>query len=76
MRVLLVEDNERLSALMHAGLTRAGFTVDAFGGLSEADEAVSLVDYDLILLDLGLPDGDGLTWLKPHHCSRNRLEKA
>jgi len=64
MRVLLIEDNERLSTLMHGGLTRAGFAVDAFGGLTEADEAVALVDYDLILLDLGLPDGDGMAWLK------------
>jgi len=64
MRVLLVEDNERLSSLMQGGLARAGFTVDAFASLNEADAAVAAVDYDLILLDLGLPDGDGLDWLK------------
>jgi DNA-binding response OmpR family regulator len=64
MRVLLVEDNERLSSLMRGGLARAGFTVDAFASLTDADAAVATVDYDLILLDLGLPDGDGLHWLK------------
>jgi DNA-binding response OmpR family regulator len=64
MRVLLVEDNERLSSLMQGGLARAGFTVDAFASLTDADAAVATVDYDLILLDLGLPDGDGLHWLK------------
>jgi DNA-binding response OmpR family regulator len=60
MRVLLVEDNERLSALMRGGLARGGFTVDAFGRLGDAESAVDTVDYDLILLDLGLPDGDGM----------------
>jgi DNA-binding response OmpR family regulator len=64
MRLLLVEDNERLSTLMAAGLARAGFAVDAFSCLEEADAAVAAADYDLILLDLGLPDGDGMAWLK------------
>jgi DNA-binding response OmpR family regulator len=64
MRVLLIEDNERLSSLMQGGLARAGFTVDPFASLTDADAAVAMVDYDLILLDLGLPDGDGLHWLK------------
>jgi DNA-binding response OmpR family regulator len=64
MRVLLVEDNERLSALMRGGLARGGFTVDAFDRLGDAESAVDTVDYDLILLDLGLPDGDGMDWLK------------
>jgi DNA-binding response OmpR family regulator len=64
MRVLLVEDNERLSSLMRDGLARGGFTVDVFGRLEDAESAVDTVDYDLILLDLGLPDGDGMDWLK------------
>ena len=64
MRVLLVEDNERLSSLMRGGLARGGFTVDAFDRLSDAEAAIDTVDYDLILLDLGLPDGDGMEWLK------------
>jgi DNA-binding response OmpR family regulator len=60
MRVLLVEDNERLSSLMRGGLARGGFTVDAFDCLGDAEAAIGVVDYDLILLDLGLPDGDGI----------------
>ena len=64
MRVLLAEDNERLSSLLQGGLARAGFTVDAFASLGSADAAVATVDYDLILLDLGLPDGDGVDWLE------------
>ncbi|QQP89989.1 response regulator transcription factor [Skermanella sp. TT6] len=71
MRLLLVEDNERLAGLMAGGLARAGFAVDAFGSLEEADAAVAAADYDLILLDLGLPDGDGLAWLKAFR-SRSR----
>ena len=64
MRVLLVEDNERLSSLMRGGLARGGFTVDAFDCLGDAEAAIGAVAYDLILLDLGLPDGDGMEWLK------------
>jgi len=64
MRVLLVEDNERLSSLMRDGLARGGFAVDAFASLNDAEAAIGAVDYDLILLDLGLPDGDGMEWLK------------
>ena len=60
MRLLLIEDNERLSGLLHRLLTDAGFTVDAVGTRAEAQAAVGLVPYDLILLDLSLPDGDGV----------------
>ncbi|WP_158043531.1 response regulator [Skermanella pratensis] len=70
MRLLLVEDNERLAGLMAGGLGRAGFAVDAFGSLEEADAAAAAADYDLIVLDLGLPDGDGLAWLKGFRARR------
>lgn len=64
MRVLLVEDNERLAGFVSAGLAKAGFTIDRLGTVSEADAALASVRYEAIVLDLGLPDGDGIDLLK------------
>src|SRR5579883_2315797 len=59
MRLLVVEDNERLSQLMARLLTENRFTVDVVPTVEEAEAALELVEHDLILLDLSLPDGDG-----------------
>ncbi|MGE3919285.1 MAG: response regulator transcription factor [Hyphomicrobiaceae bacterium] len=59
MRLLLIEDNATLSQLMAQGLTRAGFAVDAFVTGADGLHALSDVAYDLLVLDLGLPDIDG-----------------
>jgi DNA-binding response OmpR family regulator len=59
MRLLVVEDNLRLSALTAKLLVENLFAVDTVGTVDEARAAVQLVDYDLVLLDLSLPDGDG-----------------
>ena len=64
MRVLLVEDNARLRALTQRQLRDAGFAVDGVGELAEADAAIRTEDYDAIVLDLGLPDGDGGSFLR------------
>lgn len=64
MRILLVEDNLRLSTLIHRGLEKADFTVDGVGTLSDAEAALETVPYDVVILDLGLPDGDGLDLLR------------
>lgn len=64
MRVLLIEDNARLRALTQRQLHDAGFAVDAVGELAEADAAARAEAYDAIVLDLGLPDGDGGDFLR------------
>jgi len=64
MRLLLVEDETELRELVGRNLTRAGFAVDALGGLDEARAALGTSPFDAIILDLGLPDGDGLTLLR------------
>src|SRR4051794_7989454 len=64
MRLLLVEDNARLSALLAAGLAKAGFEIDVFAMAADADAAVRSVAYSAMILDLGLPDQDGLSLLK------------
>lgn len=64
MRILLVEDNERLSEAIKESLYKAGFEVDAVvdgeGALSVARQQ----PYDAIVLDLGLPDIDGMKVLE------------
>ena len=64
MRLLLIEDEPELSALVSGNLSRAGFAVDTAKTLDEAGAAVKAMNYEAILLDLRLPDGDGLTLLK------------
>lgn len=63
MRVLLVEDTERLRELTAAALRKSGFAVDAFGTIGEAEQALDMVAYDGVLLDIGLPDGNGMSFL-------------
>ena len=63
MRLLLVEDNARLASLIREGLDRQGFAVDWCETVDGAEHALKLNDYDLLLLDLGLPDGNGLELL-------------
>ncbi len=60
MRLLLIEDNARLASLIREGLDRQGFAVDWCETVDGAEYALKLNDYDLMLLDLGLPDGEGL----------------
>lgn len=73
MRLLLIEDNERLGALISEGLVRDGFAVDWRETLEDGLEARGLAAYDLILLDLGLPDGDGLDLVKQLRRSRDSV---
>jgi DNA-binding response OmpR family regulator len=64
MRLLLVEDNPQLAELVQEGLTRQGFVIDRCGSLKEAIAARGAASYDLMLLDLGLPDGDGMSLVR------------
>jgi DNA-binding response OmpR family regulator len=64
MRALLIEDNDRLAAHVAAGLASAGFAVDRAASAADADAMLDPAAHDIVLLDLGLPDGDGLAWLK------------
>jgi DNA-binding response OmpR family regulator len=60
MRILLVEDHCRLAESITTGLGRYGFGVDSFPTAGAALNATRIVEYDAIVLDLGLPDRDGL----------------
>lgn len=64
MRLLVVEDTEELAQLLASGLQTAGFEVDSVATVSDAETALSSVRYAALILDLGLPDGDGLALLR------------
>ncbi len=64
MRLLLVEDNARFADLVRRALTTEGFAVDVAPTLKNAELLLDMAAYDLIVLDLGLPDGDGMTLIK------------
>jgi DNA-binding response OmpR family regulator len=64
MRLLVIEDTERLAQFMRTGLQREGFAVDLCATCDEADAALRTARYDAVVLDLMLPDGDGIDFLK------------
>jgi len=63
MRLLIVEDERRIAELLSGALHHAGFVVDAVITLADAEVLLLSTVYDAVVLDLGLPDGDGLTLL-------------
>lgn len=63
-RILLVEDHERLARLVSNGLSAAGIAVDTVQRIDAAWSALQQLSYGALVLDRGLPDGDGLTLLK------------
>ena len=64
MRLLVVEDEKRIADFLSRGLQSAGYAVDVVYTGGEAVERVHSTEYDLVVLDLGLPDVDGLTVLQ------------
>jgi len=64
MRLLLIEDNERLGGLIRDGLTKDGLAVDWQQTLEDGEATLEAAAFDLVLLDLGLPDGDGLDLIR------------
>ena len=63
-RILLVEDHERLAGLIAQALDAAGISVDVIGGIEAAWAASRQVAYGALVVDRGLPDGDGLGLVK------------
>jgi DNA-binding response OmpR family regulator len=63
-RIALVEDHERLSMLVRKALAAAGIEVDVFDRIASARHAVAERAYGAIVVDRGLPDGDGLSLVR------------
>jgi len=59
-RLLLIDDDARLSSMVGDYLGRAGFAVETAGSLAEGRERIAAASFDAVVLDLMLPDGDGL----------------
>ena len=64
MRLLVVEDEKRIADFLCRGLQGAGYAVDVAPNGASALEFTHSADYDLVVLDLGLPDMDGLQVLE------------
>src|SRR6516164_10597623 len=64
MRLLVVEDEPRMAEILRQALERAAFAVDTVGSCADASEALAVTAYDAAVLDLGLPDGDGVGLLR------------
>ena len=64
MRLLIIEDNAQLAVSMKTGLEQSGFQVDVSSTGSSGEEKAYINSYDAILLDLNLPDKDGIEILK------------
>jgi len=60
VRLLIVEDDIQITEGLIATLSRGGYVVDAVGDGEQADTALTINEYDLVILDLGLPKLDGL----------------
>jgi two-component system copper resistance phosphate regulon response regulator CusR len=64
MRFLVIEDEKRIADFLSRGLESAGYAVDVAGDGASAIDMVHATDYDLVILDMMLPDMDGLKVLE------------
>jgi DNA-binding response OmpR family regulator len=73
VRLLIVEDEVRIAGLLKSALARAGLAADAVALCADAGAALSTTPYDAAIVDLGLPDGDGLNLLRQLRSSGNQI---
>jgi len=73
VRLLAIEDEPRLAQLIVSALMQAGFAVDWSQTVAEGRGFVAANSYDLILLDLRLPDGNGLDFLRALRREHNNV---
>lgn len=73
MRLLLLEDEPALARALTLGLTEEGYAVDSAGTLREAEHLAFVIAYDVIVLDLLLPDGSGLDLLRRLRATGSRV---
>lgn len=73
MRILLVEDSLAISEYVCACLEHEDYIVDVVGTIADAETALVITTFDIVILDLGLPDGDGLDMLKSMRAAGNTV---
>ena len=66
LRVLVLEDEPDLQEAIVTYLNMEGFVADSVGSLAAANQWMNTHAFDVLILDLGLPDGSGLEWLRQH----------
>jgi DNA-binding response OmpR family regulator len=64
MKILIVEDQRKVGHFVEKALTEQNYTASLAGSCAAARDALAESPYDVVVLDLGLPDGDGLELLK------------
>ena len=60
MKILVVDDNASLARAIKAFLNQEGHVADIAGSVKEGQKLLSLSNYELVITDLKLPDGEGL----------------
>ena len=75
MKILIVEDEPSLRELVVRSLEKERYVVETASDMDSAMEKVELYDYDCILLDIMLPDGNGLELLQ-HLKSQRKKENV
>jgi DNA-binding response OmpR family regulator len=73
MRILIVEDQRRVGRLVARALQEQGYLADVAETCRAAQEALVESDYDAVVLDIGLPDGDGLELLREWRARRQSV---
>jgi DNA-binding response OmpR family regulator len=73
VRLLVIEDEGRIAEILRSALSRSGFAVDTVGLSADARAALEVNPYDAVILDLGLPDGDGLALLRDMRARGNAV---
>jgi DNA-binding response OmpR family regulator len=64
MRILIVEDDELVADALKRGLAAAGFAVDRVASAEQAEAALATEEFDLAVVDIGLPKSDGLALVR------------
>lgn len=70
MKILIVEDDIRIGRFVEKGLRENAYTVVWCRGVVEAMDVMSESGFDLVILDIGLPDGDGMDLLRAWRAAR------
>jgi len=73
LRLLLIEDEPDLGQLLHHNLGRSGFAADLAPNLADARAYLSTCQYDLLIVDRRLPDGEGMDLLRELRARSNQV---
>ena len=70
-QILVVDDEPSILSTLKKAISLEGYSVDVAGGIKIAEERLARKNYDVLLLDVALPDGDGLDFLSRVRAANN-----